>query len=104
MSKKLDKDIFEKIDNLDQRISKVRTEYEDDLEKREGGAADKESPESIRGRLAGSMFLGNIIAGFILGFLADKFLGIAPWGLMLCILLGFAGGIYRAQDLMKKNE
>ena len=104
MGKKLDEDIFEKIDALDEKISKVRNEYEEEKEKHEGKSAEDETPEVRMGRLLGSMFLGNIIAGLILGLLADKYLGTAPWGLMLCIILGFVAGVYRAQDIMKKNE
>jgi|GEM_PF-3071485 len=104
MDKHLDEEIFEKIDELEERINKVRSDYDKDKEKHEGKSADDETPEVRLGRIAASMFLGNIIAGFILGFIVDKFLGIAPWGLMLCIILGFVAGVYRAQSLLKKNE
>ncbi len=104
MNKKLDDEILEKIDALDERINKVRSDYNEDKEKHEGKPAEDETPEIRLGRAAASMFLGNVIAGFILGFLADKYLGTAPWGIMLCIILGFVAGVYRAQSLFKKNE
>lgn len=104
MVKKLDNKIFEKIDNLDERITKVRSEYDQEKEKNEGVPAEDETPEVRLGRKAGSMFLGNVMAGLIVGLLIDKYLGMAPWGLLLCIILGFVAGVYRAQDLLKKNE
>ncbi len=104
MVKKLDNEIFEKIDSLDERITKVRSEYDEEKEKHEGIPAEDETPEVRLGRLAGSMFLGNIIAGLIAGFLIDKYFGMAPWGVMFCIILGFVAGVYRAQSLLKKNE
>jgi ATP synthase protein I len=104
MVKKLDEEIYEKIDALEERITKVRAEYEEVQEKHEGKPADDETPELRLGRRAGSMFLGNVFAGFILGLLIDKYLGIAPWGMMSLIILGFVAGVYRAQSLLKKNE
>lgn len=104
MGKKLDKEIFEKIDALETRIDKARKDYDEEKEEHEGKPADDETSEVRRGRLIASTFLGNIIAGFLLGFVIDRFFGIAPWGLMLCIILSFVGGVYRAQGLLKKNE
>lgn len=38
--------------------------------------------------LAGLLVLGG------LGFLADRYVGTAPWGLSVGIMLGFAAGLY----------
>lgn len=104
MKKLLDNKIFKKIDSLEERIDKVRTDRESQREEYEGIPVEKDTPEVRLGKLAGSMFLGNIIAGLILGFVVDKYLGFAPWGMIFCIIMGFVAGIYRAQGLLKKNE
>lgn len=38
-------------------------------------------------------FVAGIIAGVILGWAFDKFVGTSPWGLIVFLLLGFAAGI-----------
>jgi ATP synthase protein I len=41
--------------------------------------------------------LGGVLIGLGLGFAADRFLGIAPWGVIGGVLLGFALSIYMAR-------
>ncbi len=102
MTKKLDDEIFNKIDSLDERINEFRSKYNEEQKKIEGQPADDETPEVRFGKMAASMFLGNVIAGLIVGILIDKYTATAPWGLMFCIILGFIAGVYRAQSLLKK--
>ncbi len=40
----------------------------------------------------GSEFAGGVLAGAGLGYLADRFLGWSPWGLLAGVTLGFAAG------------
>lgn len=39
-----------------------------------------------------SEFIGGVVAGGIVGWLFDHFLGTKPWGLIVFLLLGFAAG------------
>ncbi len=41
--------------------------------------------------------VGGVLVGLGLGFLADRFLGITPWGIICGVLLGFALSIYMAR-------
>ena len=41
--------------------------------------------------------IGGVLVGLGLGFLADRFLGTTPWGIIGGILLGFALSIYMAR-------
>ena len=41
--------------------------------------------------------LGGVLLGLALGFLSDRFLGTAPWGIIGGVLLGFALSIYMAR-------
>jgi len=40
-----------------------------------------------------SELVAGIVVGAGLGWLLDRFLGIAPWGLIVFVLLGFAAGV-----------
>jgi len=37
--------------------------------------------------------VGGVVMGFILGWLFDRWLGTRPWGMIVLLLLGFAGGV-----------
>jgi ATP synthase protein I len=57
----------------------------------------REAPPSRAGyalamRLAAD-FVAGIVVGAALGWGIDRLFGIAPWGLVVCLLLGFAAGI-----------
>ena len=41
--------------------------------------------------------IGGVLVGLGLGFLADRFLGTTPWGIIGGVLLGFALSIYMAR-------
>jgi ATP synthase protein I len=38
-------------------------------------------------------FVAGVLAGAILGWLVDRMVGTAPWGLIVCLILGFAAGM-----------
>ncbi|MDM9623771.1 F0F1 ATP synthase assembly protein [Rhizobium sp. AC44/96] len=40
-----------------------------------------------------SEFISAIVVGAVLGYLVDRFVGTAPWGLMILLLLGFGAGV-----------
>ena len=40
-----------------------------------------------------SEFVGGVIAGALIGWVFDHFLGSKPWGLILFTLLGFVAGV-----------
>lgn len=47
----------------------------------------------ILGAQIATLIVGGILAGIGLGYLADKYLGIYPWGIIVGIILGvFIGG------------
>lgn len=49
---------------------------------------------------AGNIFASTVIAGFLLGFLLDRWLDTAPIFMLACGLLGLFGGMRRAHRLM----
>jgi ATP synthase protein I len=38
-------------------------------------------------------FVAGVLAGGVLGWLVDRMVGTAPWGLIICLILGFAAGM-----------
>ncbi|WP_412051486.1 AtpZ/AtpI family protein [Hoeflea sp. Naph1] len=40
-----------------------------------------------------SEFIAGVIVGALLGYLIDKFMGTAPWGMIVFLLLGFCAGV-----------
>ncbi len=51
---------------------------------------------------AGYSFLGLVISSGILGFAIDRVFGIAPWGLMGFLIIGFVYATYKAQKAMQE--
>lgn len=52
------------------------------------------------GMRAGSEFIAHVIAGGLMGWGLDSWLGTAPLALVGMILLGFGTGIYRASKVI----
>jgi ATP synthase protein I len=40
-----------------------------------------------------SEFISAIVVGALLGYVFDRFVGTAPWGLIVLLLLGFCAGV-----------
>lgn len=53
---------------------------------------------------SGQMFTATVIAGFIVGFTIDYFLGTTPIFMMLCGLLGFIGGSQKVHRILARME
>ena len=49
-------------------------------------------------------FISGVVAGGIVGWIVDQLFGSAPWGLIVCVLLGFCAGmlnLMRAAGVVK---
>lgn len=53
---------------------------------------------------AGNVFASTVIAGLLLGYLVDRWLGWAPIGMLIGGLLGFIGGMRNAHRLMQSKH
>ncbi|TCT44560.1 AtpZ/AtpI family protein [Martelella mediterranea] len=49
--------------------------------------------EMSRGLKLSNEFISAIFVGFMLGYILDRFAGTSPWGMIVCLLLGFGAGI-----------
>lgn len=81
-------------DDFEERLKAARSEFEDDYN-------PKPKVQHHASANIGYEFLGYVISGGLAGFFADKYLGIAPWGIMGGIVLGFVGGVFRANARTK---
>lgn len=56
------------------------------------------------GWVAGSSLFGSVVAGALLGFFADRWLGTEPWLVILGILLGSYSGFLRVWHYSQRME
>jgi F0F1-type ATP synthase assembly protein I len=49
-------------------------------------------------------FLGSILAGAVLGYVADRYFESSPWGLIACTLLATTTGLYRMVLTLRQLE
>jgi ATP synthase protein I len=62
----------------------------------ESGAASRSSVDTsafARGMRLSAELVAGVVMGFVLGWLLDRWLGTAPWGMIVLLLLGFAAGV-----------
>ena len=76
-------------DDLNKRIAEAQQKL--DAQKRPAGRPDGKG-WSLGFRMA-SDFVAATIVGAILGWGIDALFGTAPWGLIVCLFLGFIAGI-----------
>ncbi|MBW8299280.1 MAG: AtpZ/AtpI family protein [Hydrogenophaga sp.] len=60
-------------------------------------AADERAEQNRKGYAEAmklsSEFISAVVVGAILGYLFDRFVGTAPWGMIVLLLLGFCAGV-----------
>lgn len=85
-------------EGLEQRRKRLAAELAE--RKRDTGieeAAEKSAEQSRKGYAQAmklsSEFISAIVVGAILGYLFDRFVGTAPWGMIVFLLLGFCAGV-----------
>ena len=59
----------------------------------EGRLAPRKTARAIQAMKLSSEFVAAIIVGALLGYLLDRFVGTAPWGMIILLLLGFCAGV-----------
>lgn len=99
-------------DSLDRRRAQLGAELKAKrVEAREEQASEARAEESRKGYAQAmklsSEFISAIIVGALLGYLLDRFVGTAPWGLIILLLLGFCAGVLnvlRAAGKVAKPE
>lgn len=85
-------------ENLEERRRRLAAELasvkkEAGLEKAQEARADASRKGYAQAMKLSSEFIAAIVVGAILGYLFDRFLGTAPWGMIVLLLLGFCAGV-----------
>ncbi len=88
-------------ERLDQKVASKATEPAS----KTGQTSD--ASELARGLRLSSELVAGVLVGAVIGWFLDRWLGISPWGLIVFLFLGFAGGvlsIVRATESMAKRK
>lgn len=96
-----DADLSSRLKSLDARISQASAQRAES-EPRERPKTDATAMGQAF-RLSAE-FVSGVLAGGILGWLVDHLFGTSPWGLIVCMLLGFCAGmlnLLRAAGVVK---
>lgn len=83
--------------NLEDKIA----QFKSGGKKIDEAAEERQRKQMSAGMQAGTEFMTYVIAGGVVGFLADKFLGTLPLFLIVFIFAGFGYGIFRAAKIVK---
>ncbi|MGH1403143.1 MAG: AtpZ/AtpI family protein [Alphaproteobacteria bacterium] len=91
------------LDDLDQRISDAKKNHKE-LFSDDEHADVPISKGEIQSSRAASEFLASVFAGGFIGYGFDWFFSTIPWGLISFMIIGFASGVYRANDTMASDD
>jgi ATP synthase protein I len=91
-------ELSERLRRLGERLRPSK----DEMDAGSGDAGEGADPSSLaKAMRLSTEFVAGIIAGAFLGWLADRFLGTSPWGLIVFLMLGFVAGI---MNLMRASK
>ncbi|MEE1610301.1 AtpZ/AtpI family protein [Microvirga sp. CF3016] len=96
-----DADLSARLKSLDARISQASA-HRAESEPRARPTSDS-SALGQAFRLSAE-FVAGVAAGGILGWIVDRLFGLSPWGLIVCLILGFCAGmlnLMRAAGMVK---
>lgn len=86
-----DSELSARLERLDTTLSQVRAKREPPAPK---SAADTSSRSGVALAFRlGAEFVSGVLVGAAIGYGIDTFLAIAPWGLIVFTLIGFAAGV-----------
>lgn len=83
-----DNELSDRLRTLGRRLGEKRPAVEEGVQ----NAPQSRAGYALAMRLAAD-FVAGIVVGAALGWGVDRLFGIAPWGLIVFLLLGFAAGI-----------
>lgn len=84
-------DLSEKLKSIDAALSAARSKREAEASKVSRSATDNRG-FAVALRLS-SEFIAGVVAGGGLGWVIDQVFETSPWGLIVCVLLGFLAGV-----------
>lgn len=97
-----DADLSARLKSLDARIDKATADRPKTSEPRTRSTSDSSAlGQAFR---FSAEFVSGVVAGGIVGWIVDRLAGTSPWGLIVCLILGFGAGmlnLLRAAGLVK---
>ena len=97
-----DADLSARLKSLDARLDKASADRRQTEVSHTRSASDSRAlGQALR---FSAEFVSGVVAGGIVGWIVDRLFGIAPWGLIVCLILGFCAGmlnLMRAAGLVK---
>jgi ATP synthase protein I len=94
-----------RLHRLGERLDRIRPEASPEQAQAPRSATD--SSALARGFRLSSELVAGVLVGAAIGWLIDRWLGISPWGMIVFLLLGFAGGVLnvmRAAGVVPPNR
>ena len=96
-----DADLSARLKSLDARISQASVQRAESEPRARPTSDSSALGQALR---LSAEFVAGVAAGGILGWLVDRLFGISPWGLIVCLILGFCAGmlnLMRAAGMVK---
>jgi ATP synthase protein I len=97
-----DADLSARLKSLDARLDQVAADRRQTEESHTRSTSDSKAlGQAFR---LSAEFVSGVVAGGIVGWIVDRLFGIAPWGLIVCLMLGFCAGmlnLMRASGVVK---
>ena len=93
-----------RLQRLGERLGDHHPDRPSENNPRRGAGSDTSA--LARGFRLSAEFVAGILVGAAIGWLLDRWFGTAPWGMVMLLLLGFAGGILnmiRAAGMVPPN-
>ena len=91
-----------RLKSLDQRLDKATADRQVTEVSRTRSTSDSRAlGQAFR---LSAEFVSGVVAGGILGWVVDRLFGTSPWGLIVCLILGFCAGmlnLMRAAGVVK---
>ena len=96
-----DADLSPRLNSLDVRISQASVHRADS----EPRARPTSNPSALgQAFRLSAEFVAGVVAGGVIGWIVDYLVGSSPWGLIVCLILGFCAGmlnLMRAAGVVK---
>jgi ATP synthase protein I len=85
-----DADLSARLKSLDARISQASVHREESEPRARPTSDSSAIGQAFR---LSAEFVSGVLAGGVIGWLVDRLFGVSPWGLILCLILGFCAGM-----------
>jgi ATP synthase protein I len=96
-----DADLSARLKSLDARISQASAQRAESEPRARPTSDSSALGQAFR---LSAEFVAGVAAGGILGWIVDRLFGTSPWGLIVCLILGFCAGmlnLMRAAGMVK---